>query len=114
VSERRVPPWSGTERFVGARVATAVDVTTAGAASKLVDDLSFGNATGVVSVDPGRYMLDVKPESEGDDNPFDAEFDVELAAGRLYTVVASGYFTADDEPSKTQFTLVPGVTDLRE
>ncbi len=94
--------------------APAVDVTTADSATTLVDDLSFGNATGVVSVAPGSYMLEVKPESASNDNPFDAEFDVELSAGRLYTVVATGYFTAADEPANTQFTLVPAVTDQRE
>ncbi|MEF8860054.1 MAG: DUF4397 domain-containing protein [Halolamina sp.] len=94
--------------------APAVDVTTAGSETTLVDDLSFGDATGVGSLDPGRYTLEVKPESRDDDNPFDAEFDVELAAGQLYTLVATGYFTADDEPAKTKFTLVPAVTERRK
>jgi hypothetical protein len=36
-----------------------------------------------------------------------------LLPGRLYTLVATGYFTADDEPSDSQFTLVPAVTETR-
>jgi len=91
--------------------APAVDVTTAGGATTLVDDLQFGDATGVLGLDPGSYTLAVRPASEDDDNPFDAEFDVELAGGRLYTLVATGYFTARDEPAKSQFTVVPAVTE---
>jgi hypothetical protein len=93
--------------------APAVDVTTAEDGSTLVDDLPFGETTGVAGIDPGRYTLEVRPASSGNDNPFDAEFGVRLLPGRLYTLVATGYFTADDEPSDSQFTLVPAVTETR-
>lgn len=102
---------------VGVRVvhalpdALAVDITTADSRTTLVDDLSFGTATEFVGVDPGVSTLEVKPESTGDDNPFDAEFEVELSPAQLYSFIATGYFTADDEPSKTRFTLIPAVTD---
>jgi len=102
---------------VGVRVlhaspdAPAVDVTTAESRTTVVDDLSFGNATDFVEGQPGSYALEVKPESKGDNNPFDAEFDVQLAPDRLYTFVATGYFTADDDAGDEQFTLVPAVTE---
>ncbi|MEF8841616.1 MAG: DUF4397 domain-containing protein [Haloarculaceae archaeon] len=102
---------------VGVRVLHAspdapnVDVTTADSRVTIVDDLPFGDATDFVRGEPGSYTLEVKPESKGDDNPFDAEFDVQLAPNRLYTLVATGYFTADDESGDGQFTLVPAVTE---
>lgn len=86
--------------------APAVDVTAGNAASTLVDGLAFGDASAYLSLKAGRRTIEVRPDSESNDNPFDAEFDVELRPNRVYTVFAEGYFTADDEPTDESFTLV--------
>jgi hypothetical protein len=91
--------------------APAVDVTTEDAGTTLVDGLAFGEATGFASLDPGRYELEVRPDSEDNDNPFDAEFAATLRPGRVYTAIATGYFTADDEPADEPFDLVLGAVD---
>lgn len=83
--------------------APAVDVTVNDAAATLVDALAFGTDSGYAEVHPGRYELEVRPDSERNDNPFDADFDAVLRPGRNYTVIASGYFTAGDEPTDEGF-----------
>lgn len=86
--------------------APAVDVTVDNAASTLVDGLGFGEASEYLPLHAGRQTIEVRPDSESDDNPFDAEFDVDLRPNRVYTVFAEGYFTAADEPTDESFTLV--------
>jgi len=86
--------------------APAVDVTVADAESTLVDGLAFGEASEYLPLRAGRSTVEVRPDSESNDNPFDAEFDIQLQPNRVYTVFAEGYFTTDDEPTDEQFTLV--------
>jgi len=89
--------------------APAVDVTADDAAQTLVDGLEFGAASEYRSLSPGETTVEVRPDSESDDNPFDAEFDVDLRPNRAYTAIAGGYFTAGDEPTDEQFGLVAAV-----
>ncbi|MEF8812881.1 MAG: DUF4397 domain-containing protein [Halovenus sp.] len=86
--------------------APAVDVTLDDAESTLVDGLAFGEASEYLSFQPGQPTVEVRPDSESNDNPFDAEFDIRLRPNRVYTAFAEGYFTADDEPTDETFTLV--------
>lgn len=93
--------------------APAVDVTVNDADMTLVDGLAFGDASGYLPLQPGPVTVEVRPDSEGNDNPFDAEFDLQLRPNRVYTVFAEGYFTVDDEPTDEQFSLVTA-TDAEE
>lgn len=89
--------------------APAVDVPVNDAGITLVDGLSFENATDYATVSPGKYVLEVRPDSEGNDNPLHAEFDAKFRPGRLYTAIAVGYFSADDEPADESFRLATAV-----
>jgi hypothetical protein len=86
--------------------APAVDVTVDDAGTTLVDGLSFRSASDYLSLQPGQPTVEVRPDTADNDNPFDAEFDLQLRPGRVYTTFANGYFTTDDEPADEQFTLV--------
>lgn len=89
--------------------APAVDVTVDDAETTLVDGLAFGDASEYLSLAPDRNTVEVRPDSEGNNNPFDAEFHLQLEPGRVYTAFAQGYFTVDDEPADERFILVPSV-----
>jgi len=80
-----------------------VDVTVNDAGTTLVDGLSFGESTNYLTFRPGRYELEVRPDSEGNDNPFDAEIEARLEPGTVYTAFVAGYFTVDDEPTDELF-----------
>jgi hypothetical protein len=89
--------------------APAVDVTVNDAETTLVDGLAFGDASGYLPLHPGPVTVEVRPDSESNDNPFDAEFGLQLRPNRVYTVFAEGYFSVDDEPTDEQFGLVRAV-----
>jgi len=94
--------------------APAVDVTLNEGETTLVDGAAFGDATGYLPVDPGEYELEIRPDSAGSRNPFDAEFPVHLGADTAYTVFATGYFTPGDEPGEAFFDLLPAVDGAPE
>jgi len=83
--------------------APPVDVTADDGSMVFVDGLEFGDASGYLTVSPGEIPVEVRPDDQNDDNPFDAEFDLELEGGRVYTVFAEGYFTTFDEPANESF-----------
>lgn len=85
--------------------APAVDITVAGAETTLFEDVAFGES-GSVEVPAGFYELEVRPAAGGD--PV-ATFPVELTGGTVYTGVAGGYLTPDDEPADVPFDLTLAV-----
>ncbi|MBX0297166.1 DUF4397 domain-containing protein [Haloarcula nitratireducens] len=89
-----------------------VDVTLDEGDAVLIEDLEFGEASDYLTVKPGRYELEVRPASSKNDNPFDAEFDVRLRPGRVYTVVATGFFMPDKAAEYEVFDLL-GAVDAR-
>jgi len=83
-----------------------VDVTAADGDLTVVDDIDFKSAAEYVELDEASDVtVEVRPDSEGNDNPFDAEFEGLDLTG-VNTAIATGYFTARDEPTDEQFTLV--------
>jgi hypothetical protein len=85
--------------------APAVDVTLASSGDVLYDGVEYGGS-GYVEVPAGSYTLEVRGATEGNDGDVAASFDVEVAAGGVYTAFAAGYLTPDDEPADTPFDLV--------
>ncbi|MFB6151698.1 MAG: DUF4397 domain-containing protein [Haloarculaceae archaeon] len=82
--------------------APAVDVTAGG--TTLFDGAAFGDAA-TTAVPGGDYTLEVRGDTESNDGDVVAEFDVSLAGGSVYTAVASGYLTPDDEEGDAAFDL---------
>ncbi|WP_254279950.1 DUF4397 domain-containing protein [Haloarcula marina] len=89
-----------------------VDVTVGDGDTVLVEDLEFGEESDYLTVRPGEYEIEVRPASSENNNPFDAEFDLRLRAGRTYTVVATGFFAPDDAAEYEVFDLLAAV-DIR-
>jgi hypothetical protein len=86
--------------------APAVDVTVGDGETTLVDDLPFGEATAALTVPAGDYDLEIRPADGGD--PV-AEIPATFEDGGVYTALAAGYLTPDDEPADVPFTLLTGV-----
>jgi len=83
-----------------------VDVTAADGDLTVVDDIDFRSAAEYVELDEASDVtVEVRTDSEGNDNPLDAEFEGLDLTG-VNTAIATGYFTARDEPTDEQFTLV--------
>ncbi|WP_135301920.1 DUF4397 domain-containing protein [Haloarcula amylovorans] len=91
-----------------------VDVTLDEGDAVLIEDLELGEESDYLTVKPGRYELEVRPASSKNDNPFDAEFDVRLRPGRVYTVVATGFFMPDKVAEYEVFDLVAAVDARRD
>jgi hypothetical protein len=91
--------------------APAVDVTVGDGETTLFDDVSFGEASDYVTVAAGDYDLEVRPADGGD--PV-AEIPASVEGGTVYTAVAAGYLTPDDEPADEPFTLLVGASDAED
>ena len=85
--------------------APAVDVTLASNGDALFDGVAFGGS-GAVEVPAGDYTLQIRPDTDGNDGDVVAAYDVSVAGGEVYTAVAAGYLTPDDEPADTAFELL--------
>lgn len=85
--------------------APAVDVTAGGGDVTLFDGAGFGDSA-TASVGAGSYTLQVRGDTDSNDGDVVGEFDVNLAAGGVYTVFAAGYLTPDDDPADQPFELV--------
>ncbi|MCU4972910.1 DUF4397 domain-containing protein [Halobacteria archaeon AArc-m2/3/4] len=82
--------------------APAVDVTVAG--DPLFEDVAFGEAA-TVEVPADAYELEIRPATETADGDVVATFDVEPAAGGVYTAFAVGYLMPEDAPAHEAFDL---------
>ncbi len=86
----------------GATDAPTVDVRTAG--TVLVDDATYTDVTGYLSVAPAVYTLDV---TTADGSPVASfEADLSAAAGGAVTVLASGFLSPDDDQDGPAFGLL--------
>ena len=79
-----------------------VDVTVDG--EPLFEDVPFG-AAGAVEVPAGEYELEVRPATPDTDGDVVATFDVDLAAGTVYSAFAVGYLDPDAAPADEPFDL---------
>ena len=84
--------------------APAVDVTAAGGDVVLFDGVPFGES-GYVEVESNDYTVQIRGDTESNDGEVVADFDVSLNGGTVYTAIANGYLTPDDEPTDEDFTL---------
>lgn len=90
----------------GATDAPTVDVSVQGADLTLVDDASYGDATGYIAVDPAAYVLDLTT-ADGETVVASYSLDASGFAGVAAVVVASGFLTpGDDDPDSNAFELV--------
>jgi len=85
--------------------APAVDVTLASSGDALFDGVAFGES-GYVEVPAGDYTIDVRGDTASNDGDVVASYDLSLAGGEVYTGVAAGYLSPDDEPADTPFDLL--------
>jgi Domain of unknown function (DUF4397) len=74
----------------------AVDVLTQDGAAKVVENLSYPNATGYLALDPGSYDLKVCANADNTVCPLDPGA-LNLAGGTAYTVFAIGSINGDGE-----------------
>lgn len=86
-----------------------VDVTVAESGAVLFDNASFPNATDYATVPAGDYTLEIRPATEDNDGTVVATVDVSLEGGTVYTGIAAGYLTPDDEPADTPFEVILAV-----
>ncbi|WP_435178139.1 DUF4397 domain-containing protein [Halorussus sp. AFM4] len=86
--------------------APAVDVTVAGTDTVLYDNVSFANATDYVTVPAGDYELEIRPATEDDDGEVVTTVDVSLEGGTVYSAIAAGYLSPDDEPADEPFRVI--------
>jgi hypothetical protein len=85
--------------------APAVDVTVEGSGAVLYDNLTFSNASEYVTVPDGTYTLEVRPATADDDGEVVDRFQVTVEGGTVYSAVAAGYLSPDDEPGEAAFDL---------
>jgi hypothetical protein len=83
--------------------AGAVDVTVS-AGPVLFDGVEFTDS-GYVSVEANDYTAQVRPDTMDNDGEVVYDADVSLNGGTVYTAFASGYLSADDEPTDESFEL---------
>ncbi|MEF8838116.1 MAG: DUF4397 domain-containing protein [Haloarculaceae archaeon] len=84
--------------------APAVDVTVRSSGDALFDGVAFGES-GTVEVPAGSYTVQVRGDTDGNDGDIVAEYDLTLEGGTVYTGLAVGYLSPDDEPADTPFAL---------
>lgn len=82
-----------------------VDITLASTGDVLLGDVPFGGS-GMVSVEPGTYTLELRPATESNDGEVVATFDVEFAAGTVYTAAVVGYLQPDSAAGDAPLDLV--------
>ncbi|QSW98461.1 DUF4397 domain-containing protein [Haloterrigena alkaliphila] len=84
--------------------APAVDVTVGDGETVLVENVAFGDAA-AVEVAPDAYTLEVRPATDANDGEVVATFDVEPAAGGVYSAFAVGYLEPESAPADAPFDL---------
>lgn len=89
--------------------APAVDVTVEESGAVLYDNVSFANASDYVTVPAGDYTLEVRPATADNDGEVVTTFDVSVQGGTVYSAIAAGYLSADDEPADQPFDLLVAV-----
>lgn len=85
-----------------------VDITLASTGDVLFGDVPFGGS-GTVSVEPGMYTVEIRPATENNDGEVVATYDLDLAAGEVYTAAAAGYLQPDAAPGDAPFDLIVAV-----
>ncbi len=85
--------------------APAVDITAAGGDTVLFDGVEY-TGSGYTTVPAGDYTVQIRADNDSNDGEVQAEFDVTLTDGGVFTAFAAGYLTTDDDPSDTAFDLV--------
>lgn len=86
--------------------APAVDVTVEESGAVLYDNLTFSNASEYVTVPEGTYTLEVRPATADNDGEVVDRFQVTVKGGTVYSAVAAGYLSPDDEPANASFDLL--------
>lgn len=84
--------------------APAVDVTVDDGETVLFEAVDFGEAD-AIEVPAGAYELEVRPATEDVDGDVVATFDVEPAAGTVYSALAVGYLEPEAAPADEPFDL---------
>ncbi|WP_121742417.1 DUF4397 domain-containing protein [Natronorubrum halophilum] len=84
--------------------APAVDVTVGDGETVLFENVAFGD-TAAVEVAPGTYTLEVRAATDDNDGDVVATFDIEPAAGTVYTAFAVGYLEPESAPADEPFDL---------
>lgn len=86
--------------------APAVDVTVASSGAVLYDNVSFTNATDYATVPAGNYTLEIRPATADNDGEVVTTVNVSLEGGTVYSAIAAGYLSPDDEPADTPFQVI--------
>lgn len=84
--------------------APAVDVTVGDGETVLYEDVAFGESA-TVEVPADAYTLEVRPATADNDGDVVDTFDVEPAAGNVYTAFAVGYLEPESAPADEPFDL---------
>ncbi|KDE59093.1 hypothetical protein EL22_24565 [Halostagnicola sp. A56] len=84
--------------------APAVDVTVGDGETVLFEDVGFGE-TATAEVAPGEYTLEVRPATSNNDGEVVGTFDIDPAAGNVYSAFAVGYLEPADAPADEAFDL---------
>jgi hypothetical protein len=82
-----------------------VDITIASTGDVLFGDVPFGGSA-TNTVEPGQYTLEFRPATAENDGEVVATFDVDIAAGMVYTAAAAGYLQPDAAPGDEPFDLI--------
>ncbi|WP_153952763.1 DUF4397 domain-containing protein [Halosegnis longus] len=78
---------------------------TASNGNAVFDGVAYGES-GYATVPAGDYTLDIRGDTENNDGEVVASYDVSLSGGEVYSAVAVGYLSPDNEPADTNFDLV--------
>jgi hypothetical protein len=89
--------------------APPVDVTVEESGAVLYDNVTFSNSSDYVTVPAGTYTLEVRPATADNDGEVVDTFQVTVEGGTVYSAVAAGYLSPDDEPSDAAFDLLVAV-----
>jgi len=84
--------------------APAVDVV-AGDGSVVFDGVAYGNSSST-ELPAGEYSLSVYGDTSDNEGEAITTVDVTAEGGGVYTLFATGYLTADDEPADTELQVV--------
>jgi len=82
-----------------------VDITAGGGSVVLFDDVPYGGSE-YTEVEANDYTVEIRGDTDSNDGEVQADFDVSLNGGTVYTAFAAGYLTPDDDPADTAFDLI--------
>jgi hypothetical protein len=86
--------------------APAVDVTVNDASTTLFDGLGYEEGR-YTAVPAGEYELEIRPDSETNDDPRAIRAPVDVSGSGAYTAFVAGYFSPEDEPESERIRVIP-------